>query len=156
MYLHCDFAWLAKVRAKEFFKNMNATLSLRPVCGVFFILMSRPDSIFGWTVLLSSCSVMSNSLQPRGLQHARLPCPSPSPRACSNSGALSQWCHPTISSSVVPFSSCLYVFPTITVFSNEWVPSHQVAKYWSFSTSSECSGLISFRIDWFDRLAVEQ
>ena len=58
-----------------------------------------------------SRSVVSNSLQPHGLQHARLPCPSPSPRACSNSCPLSRWCHPTISSSVVPFSSCLQSFP---------------------------------------------
>ena len=54
---------------------------------------------------------MSNSLQPLELQHARLTCPSPSPRACSNSCPLSQWCHPTISPSVVPFSSCLQSFP---------------------------------------------
>ena len=53
---------------------------------------------------------MSNSLQPHGLQHARLPCPSPTPRAYSNSGPLSRWCHPTISSSVVPFSR-LQSFP---------------------------------------------
>ena len=58
-----------------------------------------------------SHSVMSNSLGPHGLQHARLPCPSPTPRACSNSCPSSQWCHPTISSSVVPFSSCLQSFP---------------------------------------------
>ena len=58
-----------------------------------------------------SCSVMSNSLRPHGLQHARLPCPSPTPGACSNSCPSSRWCHPTISSSVVPFSSCLQSFP---------------------------------------------
>ena len=58
-----------------------------------------------------SHSVMSDSLWPHGLQHARPPCPSPSPRACSNSCLSSQWCHPTISSSVVPFSSCLQSFP---------------------------------------------
>ena len=57
------------------------------------------------------CSVMSDSLQPHGLQHARPPCPSPTPRIYSNSCPLSQWCHPTISSSVVPFSSCLQSFP---------------------------------------------
>ena len=51
--------------------------------------------------------VMSNSLWPHGLQHARLPWPSPTPEACSNSCPLSQWCHPTISSSVIPYSSCL-------------------------------------------------
>ena len=58
-----------------------------------------------------SCSVVSNSLQPQGLQHARVPSPSPTPRACSNSCPLSQWCHPTISSSAVPFSSHLQFFP---------------------------------------------
>ena len=54
---------------------------------------------------------MSDSLRPHGLQHARLPCPLPTPRACSNSCPSSQWCHPIISSSVVPFSSCLQSFP---------------------------------------------
>ena len=58
-----------------------------------------------------SRSVVSNSLWPHGLQHARLPCPSPAPRACSNSCPLSQWCHPTISSSVGPFSSCPQSLP---------------------------------------------
>ena len=60
---------------------------------------------------LFSLTVTSDSLQPYGLQQVRLPCPSPSPRACSNSCPLSQWCHPTISSSVAPFSSCLQCFP---------------------------------------------
>ena len=59
----------------------------------------------------SSRSVMSDFLQPHGLQHARPPCPSPTPRVYSNSCPLSQWCHPTISSSVVPFSSCPQTFP---------------------------------------------
>ena len=67
-------------------------------------------------LLLFSCSVVSNSLQPHGLQQARLPCPSPSPRVCSNSCPLSCWCHPTISSSVVTFS-CLQSFPASGSFS---------------------------------------
>ena len=58
-----------------------------------------------------SCSVVSNSLRPHGLQHSRPPCPSPTPGAYSNSCPLSPWCHPTISSSVFPFSSCLQSFP---------------------------------------------
>ena len=58
-----------------------------------------------------TCSVVSESLQPHGLQHTSLPYPSPTPGACSNTRQLSQWCHPTISSSVVPFSSCLQSFP---------------------------------------------
>ena len=57
-----------------------------------------------------SHSVMSDSLRPHGLQHARLPCPSPTPGAYSNSCPSHQWCHPTISSSVIPFSSCLQSF----------------------------------------------
>ena len=58
-----------------------------------------------------SCSVMSDSLRPHGLQHTRPPCPSPTPGVSSNSCPLSQWCHPTISFSVVPFSSCPRSFP---------------------------------------------
>ena len=58
-----------------------------------------------------SRSVMFDSLQPHGLQHARPPCSSPTPRDCSNSSLSSQWCHPTIPSSVIPFSSCLQSFP---------------------------------------------
>ena len=58
-----------------------------------------------------SCSVTSNSLQPHGLQHARIPCPSSTPRSCSNSCPSTWWCHQTISSSVIPFSSCLQSFP---------------------------------------------
>ena len=61
-------------------------------------------------------SVTSNSLQPHGQKHTRLPCPSPTPGACSNSCSLSQWCHPTISSSVVSFSSCLQSFPASESF----------------------------------------
>ena len=63
-----------------------------------------------------SCSVVSNSLQLHGLQHPRLPCPSPTPRFCSNSCSLSWWCHPIISSSVIPFSSCLQSFPASESF----------------------------------------
>ena len=63
-----------------------------------------------------SHSAMSDFLWPHGLQHARIPCPSPSPRDCSNSCPLSQWCHPTISSSVIPFSSHLQSFPASGTF----------------------------------------
>ena len=66
--------------------------------------------------LLFSHKVVSNSLRPHGLQHARPPCPSPTPGACSNSCPLSQWCHPTISFSVTPFSSCLPSFPASRSF----------------------------------------
>ena len=64
-----------------------------------------------------NCSVMSDCLQPHGLQHTRLPCSSLTPRACSNSSPSSQWCHPNISSSVIPFSSCLQSFLALGSFS---------------------------------------
>ena len=63
-----------------------------------------------------SHSVLSYYFQPHGLQHARIPCPSPTSRACSNSCPSNQWCHPTISSSVTPFSSCLQSFPASGYF----------------------------------------
>ena len=69
------------------------------------------------TVSQFSRSLVSESLQPHGLQHARPPCPSPTPGVYSNSCSLSQWCHPTISSSVIPFSSCPQSFPASESFS---------------------------------------
>ena len=98
--------------------------------------------------------MMSHSLWPHGLQHARLPCPSLSPGAYSNSCPLSQWCHPTISSSVVPFSSCLQSFPASGSFPVSWLFTSGGQSIGA-SASNECSGLISSRIDWFDLLAVQ-
>ena len=107
-----------------------------------------------------SCSVVSNSLQPYGLQHIRFPCPLPSPRACSNSCSLSQWWMP--SNHLIffhPLFLLLSIFPSISVFSNESVLQIWWLKYWSFSfsvsLSNKYSGLISFRIGWLDLLAVQ-
>ena len=73
-----------------------------------------------WLKIFSSIHlVMSDSLRPHGLQHTRPTCPSPTPGVCSKSCPSSWWCHPTISSSVVPFSSCLQSFPSIRVFSTD-------------------------------------
>ena len=98
------------------------------------------------------CSVMSDSLPPHGQQHAKLLCPSPTPGAYSNSCPLSRWWHPTISSSVMPFSSHLQSFPASGFFFNESLLHIRWPKYWSIhfsiSTSSEYSRLISFRMDW--------
>ena len=92
-----------------------------------------------WSFSISSIqfsrSVMSDSLWPHGLQHTRPPCPSSTPRVYSNSCPLSQWCHPTISSSINPFSSHLQYFPA--------------------SGSFQMSQLISFKIDWFNLTAVQ-
>ena len=99
-------------------------------------------------------------LQPHGLQHARLPCPSPTHRLCSNPCPLSWWCHATIASSVVPFFSCLQSFPSSVSFpvSQFFTSGGQSTGVSASSTnpSSEFSGLISFRIDWFDLLAVQR
>ena len=105
-----------------------------------------------------SHSVVSDSLWPHGLQHARPPCPSPTPGVYPNSCPLSWWCHPTISSSVILFSSCPQSFPASGSF--KWANfSHQVARYCSFSFNmnhfNEHPGLISFRMDWLDLLAVQ-
>ena len=103
---------------------------------------------------------MSDSLWLHGLQHARLPCPSLSPRVCSNSCPLSRWCHPIISSSVVPFSSHLLSFPASGSFPMRWFFASGSQSIWSFSfsisPSNENSGFISFRMDWFDLLAVQR
>ena len=102
---------------------------------------------------------MSNSLQPHGLQYDRFPYPSPTPGAFSNSCPLSQWWHPIISSSVIPFSSCLQSFPASGSFQmSQFFPSgSQSIKSFSFSISpsNEHLGLISFRMDWLDLLAVQ-
>ena len=93
-----------------------------------------------------SGSVVSDSLQPHGLQHARLPCPSLLPGVCSNSCPLSQWCHPTISSSVIPFSSCLQSFPSSGSF--------QISQFFasggqSTGVSASISVLLTNIQDWF-------
>ena len=102
---------------------------------------------------------MSDSLQRHEPQHARLPCPSPTPRVHSDSRPSSQWWHPAISSSVVPFSSCPQSLPASESFPMSQLFSWGGQKYWSFSFSiiptKEIPGLISFRMDWLDLLAVQ-
>ena len=106
-----------------------------------------------------SRSVVSGSLRPHESQHARPPCPSPTPRVHSDSRPSSQWCHPAISSSVIPFASCPQSLPASESFSNESTIHMRWPKYWSFSfsiiPSKEIPGLISFRMDWLDLLAVQ-
>ena len=105
-----------------------------------------------------SCLVVSDSMGPHGLQNIRPPCPSPTLGVYSDSCTLNQWCHPAITCSVIPFSSCLLSFPGSGLFKR--VRFHiRWPKYWSFSfsigPSDEYSGLISFRLDWLDLLAVQ-
>ena len=105
-----------------------------------------------------SLSVVSDYLQSHEPQHARTPCPSPTAGVYPNPRPLSRWCHPNISCSVVPFSSCLRSFPASGSF--KWVsPSHQVAKVLEFQLQDQSfqwtPRLISFRMDWLDLLAVQ-
>ena len=99
-----------------------------------------------------SHSVVSDSSRPHGLQHARPPCPSPAPKACSNSCLSSQWCHPTIYPLPSP-SPPAFNLSSIRAFSNESVLRIRWPKYWSLcfsiSPSNEYSGLISLRMGWF-------
>ena len=117
----------------------------------YFLDSSRVNYIVIISSFQFSRSVKSDSLQPHGLQHTRTPCPLPTPRVYPNSCPLSRCCHPTITSSVIPFSSCLWSFPA-SVFSNESAFCITWPKNWSFSfnisPSSEHSGLISLRMDW--------
>ena len=118
------------------------------------VLLSFSNSkhIWIWTVILArllslfNCSVLSDFLWPHGLQHARLPCPSPSPRACWNSCPLSKWCHPTILSSVIPFSSWFQSFPATGSFllSQLFTSGGQ-----SIGASASTSVLLVNIQDWF-------
>ena len=124
----------------------------------------QSESVIHISTLFSvqfSCSIMSDSLWPHGLQHTKLPCPSTTPGTYSNSCPLSRWCHPIISSSVVLFSSHLQSFPESRSFPRFFTSVLHIRwpKYWSFSfsisPSNEHSGLISFRMDWLDLLVVQ-
>ena len=109
-----------------------------------------------WGSVLFIRSLVSNSLWLHGLQHARLPCLSPNPRAYSNSCPSSQWCHPTISSSVVPFSSCLQSFPPSESFPiSQFLPSGGQSIGASASVLPMNSQNIFLGIDWFDLPAVQ-
>ena len=105
-----------------------------------------------------SRSVTSDSLRLHGLQHARLPCASPASTACSNSCPSNRWCHPTISYYVVPFSSCRQSCPASGSFLMSRffaAGGRSIGLSFSISPSNEYSGLISFRMGWFDLLAVQ-
>ena len=126
------------------------------VIGVIILLLEiTTDS----TLLLFSLYVVSDSLGSHGLQSARFPCPSLSPGVCSNSCPLSQWCYLTITSSATLFFFCPQSFPAFpqSFLMSQLLINIRWPKYWSFSISpsSEYSGLISFRINWFDLLAVQ-
>ena len=121
-----------------------------------FFFFTSTDHLF--SSVQFSHSVVSDSLQPHELQHARPPCPSPSPRVYSDLCPMSRWCHPVISP-CHPLLLLPPIPPSIRIFSNESTHHMRWPKYWSFifsiSPSNEHPGLISFRMDWLDLLAVQ-
>ena len=116
---------------------------------IFGVYASK-DLVFHF-LLLFSCSVISNSSWPHGLQHTKHPCSSPSPGACSNSSQLSQWCPSTISSSIVPFSSCLQSFPASWYFPVNFISLsyRKLSTKWSqFSAVTQSCLTLCDPMDW--------
>jgi len=117
--------FLSATRGTTASGRWSFVLSRAHVLSVFISLFKIPflfkKFLLFFSFLLFSHSVMSDSLWLHGLQHARLPCPSQSPRACSNSCPLNQWCHATTSSSVIPVFSCLQFFPASRSFPMSWL-----------------------------------
>ena len=144
-------------------QNMDASVLLMNIEGWFPLglialissLSKRLLNSVQFSSVTQSCLTLCD---PMDMEHARPPCPSPTPGVYSESCPLSRWCHPAISSSDVLFSFCLQSFPA-SGSSNQSALQIRWPKYWSFSfsisPSNEYSGLISFRIDWFDFLAVQ-
>ena len=113
---------------------------------IFILVKSNFEFFHGLVSVQFSCSVMSDSLWPHGLQHTRLPCPSPTPRACSNSCPSSQWWHPPISSSNILFSYCLQSF-----LASGFFPMSQFSAWGgqSIGASASASVLPMNTQDWF-------
>ena len=153
------YSWYRALDLIVLTSSLDYYLSPIILCSKNFLLFLYSSGManFASQTLCSSVqfshSVMSNSLWAHGLQHARLPCPSPTPGPCSNSSI--EWMMPSNHLILCrPLLLLPSVFPTIRVFSKESVLHIRWQKYWPFSfsisPSSEFSGLISFRMEWFD------
>ena len=155
MALFCSFLWPNSI---QLYICTISSLSIHLLMDISVVSMSW----LLWKVLLWTfcslqfhCSVLSDSLWPHELQHTRPPCPSPTPGVYSNSCPLSRWCHPAISSSVVPFSSHLQSFPASGSFQmSQFVTSGGQCLSFRISPSSEYSGPISVRMDWLDYMVI--
>ena len=126
--LGCWISLFPIFHVQSSFKNQNV-ISVLDFTNIFFTLYPYLRIMLQFSSVQLSRSVVSDSLRPCELQHTRPPCPSPTPRVHSNSHPLSQWCHPAISSSVVPFSSCLQFLPA-----SESFPVSQLFTWGSQST----------------------
>ena len=132
--------------AESLFPSDHSTFSWKVILTNKFISFVVSFTPIDMLLVLFSCSVVSNSLKPHGLQHARLPCPSPPCGAYSNTHPLSQWCHPTTSSSVIPFSSCLQSFPA----SGSFLMCQLFASGGQHIGASASASVFSMNIqDWF-------
>ena len=122
---------VSRFSASSALSSLDTCLTSKHLCVVLIWFLLFPKFQLNWENKLASqglycCSlftrlVISDSLWPHGLQHARVPCPSPTPGVYSDSRPLSRWCHPTISSSVVPISSCTRSFPILRSFPMSWL-----------------------------------
>ena len=157
LFIYIDiFIWIYAYIIYIFIYSMYMS---NPIFRFILLAASSPVTISLFSTSVTFCfvnkficlvqfshSVMSDSLWPHGLQHARSSCPSPTPRACSNSYPLNRWCHPTISSSVVPFSSCLGSFPASGSF---WMSLLFASGDRSIGVSVSASVLPVNIQDWF-------
>ena len=138
---------------------INTQVSALYFAGKLYLCFPYFSEITGISSVQFNCSVLSNSLQPHGLQQARIPCASLTPRVYSNSCPYELTMPPKHLILCRPFPLPLSIFPSIRVFSNESNLCIRWPKYWTFSfsisPSNEYSGLISFRIDWLNLLAVQ-
>ena len=138
---------------RKSYKNQNVGSI---ICRIYFSPMIH-EAVSSVQFIQFSRSVVSDSLRPHELQHARPPCPS-IPGVHPNSCPSSRWCHPAISSSVIPFSSCPQSLPASGSFPMSQFFTWGGQKDWSFSfsisPSKEHPGLMSFRMDWLDLLAI--
>ena len=144
MASNTPWSWFSNFDDQDIISKSSYLLLFRllpPHCSVSYTSFFTADDFVQF-----SCSVVSDSLWPHGLQHTRLLCPSPSPGVRSNPCPLSRWCHPTISSSVAPFSSCLQSFPASGSFpvSQFFAPSGQ-----SFGASASTTVLPMNTEGWF-------
>ena len=130
-----------------------------PKCNILIPFIIYHYFLNYFPMFLFSHQVTSNTLWPHELQHPRLPCPSLSLEVCSKSCPLNQWCHLTVSSSVILLLLLLSIFPSSRIFSSALAVCLRWPKDWSFSfnigPSNEYSWFISFRIDFFGLLAVQ-
>ena len=155
-YHHSSQLFLIENSFRTFPLSILVTITLKFLFGQSHLKTCFPELGILLSDQIRSVAQSCPTLRPHESPHTRPPCPSPTPGVHSDSRPWSQWCHPAISSSVVPFSSCPNPSQHQSLISNESTLHMRWPKYWSFSfsiiPSKEIPGLISFRMDWLDLL----